>query len=132
MRPGGLEPPTNSLEGCCSIHLSYGRGNRSSNLTPRIVTEHTTARVHPSVWTTGSFAARRAGKKPSLTAIPTVKTSPAKSSWVSRGRRRLGTIQREGAIPRPLPRREDERTAAGYQCEPVRAAVSSVVLPTEL
>ena len=26
MRPGGLEPPTNSLEGCCSIHLSYGRG----------------------------------------------------------------------------------------------------------
>ena len=27
MRPGGLEPPTNSLEGCCSIHLSYGRGS---------------------------------------------------------------------------------------------------------
>src|SRR5262245_51292537 len=25
MRPGGFEPPTNSLEGCCSIHLSYGR-----------------------------------------------------------------------------------------------------------
>src|SRR5258705_6498948 len=25
VRPGGLEPPTNSLEGCCSIHLSYGR-----------------------------------------------------------------------------------------------------------
>src|SRR5688572_31602779 len=25
MRPGGLEPPTNSLEGCCSIQLSYGR-----------------------------------------------------------------------------------------------------------
>jgi hypothetical protein len=22
--PGGLEPPTNSLEGCCSIQLSYG------------------------------------------------------------------------------------------------------------
>jgi hypothetical protein len=22
--PGGLEPPTNSLEGCCSIRLSYG------------------------------------------------------------------------------------------------------------
>src|SRR5882724_6825971 len=28
MRPGGFEPPTNSLEGCCSIHLSYGRGIR--------------------------------------------------------------------------------------------------------
>ncbi len=27
MRPGGFEPPTNSLEGCCSIHLSYGRAN---------------------------------------------------------------------------------------------------------
>ena len=27
MRPGGFEPPTNSLEGCCSIHLSYGRQN---------------------------------------------------------------------------------------------------------
>src|SRR5882762_11456626 len=27
MRPGGFEPPTNSLEGCCSIHLSYGRGS---------------------------------------------------------------------------------------------------------
>ena len=27
MRPGGFEPPTNSLEGCCSIHLSYGRRN---------------------------------------------------------------------------------------------------------
>src|SRR6267378_1314781 len=26
VRPGGFEPPTNSLEGCCSIHLSYGRG----------------------------------------------------------------------------------------------------------
>src|SRR3989449_5562588 len=25
MRPGGFEPPTNSLEGCCSTHLSYGR-----------------------------------------------------------------------------------------------------------
>jgi hypothetical protein len=25
VRPGGLEPPTHSLEGCCSIHLSYGR-----------------------------------------------------------------------------------------------------------
>ena len=25
MRPGGFEPPTNSLEGCCSVHLSYGR-----------------------------------------------------------------------------------------------------------
>ena len=24
--PGGLEPPTNSLEGCCSIQLSYGAG----------------------------------------------------------------------------------------------------------
>jgi hypothetical protein len=22
--PGGLEPPTFSLEGCCSIRLSYG------------------------------------------------------------------------------------------------------------
>src|SRR5213596_2934672 len=29
--PGGFEPPTNSLEGCCSIHLSYGR-QRSTNL----------------------------------------------------------------------------------------------------
>ena len=28
MRPGGLEPPTNSLEGCCSIHLSYGRDTK--------------------------------------------------------------------------------------------------------
>src|SRR5205814_7977295 len=27
MRPGGFEPPTNSLEGCCSIHLSYGRAD---------------------------------------------------------------------------------------------------------
>src|SRR5260370_39058908 len=25
MRPAGFEPATNSLEGCCSIHLSYGR-----------------------------------------------------------------------------------------------------------
>ena len=25
--PGGLEPPTNSLEGCCSIQLSYGAEN---------------------------------------------------------------------------------------------------------
>jgi hypothetical protein len=25
MRPGGFEPPTHSLEGCCSIQLSYGR-----------------------------------------------------------------------------------------------------------
>ena len=25
MRQEGLEPPTHSLEGCCSIHLSYWR-----------------------------------------------------------------------------------------------------------
>jgi hypothetical protein len=25
MRPAGFEPATHSLEGCCSIHLSYGR-----------------------------------------------------------------------------------------------------------
>ena len=25
VRPAGLEPATHSLEGCCSIHLSYGR-----------------------------------------------------------------------------------------------------------
>jgi hypothetical protein len=24
--PAGLEPATNSLEGCCSIQLSYGAG----------------------------------------------------------------------------------------------------------
>src|SRR5438093_7981101 len=33
VRPGGFEPPTNSLEGCCSIHLSYGGGSRPNNLT---------------------------------------------------------------------------------------------------
>jgi hypothetical protein len=26
--PEGLEPPTNSLEGCCSIQLSYGTSSR--------------------------------------------------------------------------------------------------------
>jgi hypothetical protein len=25
MRPAGFEPATHSLEGCCSIQLSYGR-----------------------------------------------------------------------------------------------------------
>src|SRR2546427_13245402 len=33
MRPGGFEPPTNSLEGCCSIHLSYGRAITLQQLT---------------------------------------------------------------------------------------------------
>ena len=28
--PEGLEPPTNSLEGCCSIQLSYGTLRRTS------------------------------------------------------------------------------------------------------
>src|SRR6266536_4097146 len=27
--PGGLEPPTNSLEGCCSVQLSYGADGKS-------------------------------------------------------------------------------------------------------
>src|SRR4051812_8916989 len=27
MRPAGFEPATHSLEGCCSIHLSYGRSS---------------------------------------------------------------------------------------------------------
>jgi hypothetical protein len=31
MRPGGFEPPTHSLEGCCSIQLSYGRRACRSN-----------------------------------------------------------------------------------------------------
>ena len=25
VRPEGVEPPTHSFEGCCSIQLSYGR-----------------------------------------------------------------------------------------------------------
>src|SRR5881296_911482 len=33
VRPGGFEPPTNSLEGCCSIHLSYGRVMARQQLT---------------------------------------------------------------------------------------------------
>src|SRR6266536_1541472 len=32
VRPGGFEPPTNSLEGCCSIHLSYGRARTEPRL----------------------------------------------------------------------------------------------------
>ena len=32
MRPAGLEPATHSLEGCCSIHLSYGRVLLDNNL----------------------------------------------------------------------------------------------------
>src|SRR6266542_606055 len=35
VRPGGFEPPTNSLEGCCSIHLSYGRALFHNNLMRR-------------------------------------------------------------------------------------------------
>jgi hypothetical protein len=31
-RQGGLEPPTHSLEGCCSIHLSYWRFENSSEV----------------------------------------------------------------------------------------------------
>ena len=32
-RQGGLEPPTHSLEGCCSIHLSYWRFNHTGRTT---------------------------------------------------------------------------------------------------
>jgi hypothetical protein len=32
VRPAGLEPATHSLEGCCSIHLSYGRVLPFNNL----------------------------------------------------------------------------------------------------
>src|SRR5215217_6913206 len=35
--PGGLEPPTFSLEGCCSIQLSYGAGSRAKSTTCRRV-----------------------------------------------------------------------------------------------
>ncbi len=31
MRPAGFEPATHSLEGCCSIHLSYGRNGWKGN-----------------------------------------------------------------------------------------------------
>jgi hypothetical protein len=33
MRQEGLEPPTHSLEGCCSIHLSYWRSSRARRST---------------------------------------------------------------------------------------------------
>ena len=29
--PEGIEPPTHSLEGCCSIQLSYGQRSREKN-----------------------------------------------------------------------------------------------------
>ena len=29
--PEGIEPPTHSLEGCCSIQLSYGQRSRESH-----------------------------------------------------------------------------------------------------
>ncbi len=29
--PEGIEPPTHSLEGCCSIQLSYGQRSRELN-----------------------------------------------------------------------------------------------------
>ena len=29
--PEGIEPPTHSLEGCCSIQLSYGQRSREMN-----------------------------------------------------------------------------------------------------
>jgi hypothetical protein len=32
VRPAGFEPATHSLEGCCSIHLSYGRLLYGNNL----------------------------------------------------------------------------------------------------
>ena len=32
MRPAGFEPATHSLEGCCSIQLSYGRQTVDNNL----------------------------------------------------------------------------------------------------
>jgi hypothetical protein len=31
VRPSGLEPLTYSLEGCCSIRLSYGRSSMNNN-----------------------------------------------------------------------------------------------------
>ena len=34
VRPGGLEPPTDSLEGCCSIQLSYWRFTLAVSLLP--------------------------------------------------------------------------------------------------
>ena len=44
MRPGGFEPPAHSLEGCCSIQLSYGRLSltvlrceRAANIDARIL-----------------------------------------------------------------------------------------------
>ena len=44
MRPAGLEPATHSLEGCCSIHLSYGRVRLFNNLeeSARTATEFVT------------------------------------------------------------------------------------------
>ena len=37
VRPAGLEPATHSLEGCCSIHLSYGRVLSRNNLDDLVV-----------------------------------------------------------------------------------------------
>lgn len=34
--PGGIEPPTNSLEGCCSIQLSYGATARDRIISRQI------------------------------------------------------------------------------------------------
>ena len=30
--PEGIEPPTHSLEGCCSIQLSYGQRSREKDM----------------------------------------------------------------------------------------------------
>ena len=47
MRPGGLEPPTHSLEGCCSIQLSYWRVGTGCT-TPFATTEVGAAGFEPA------------------------------------------------------------------------------------
>ncbi len=67
--PAGLEPATNSLEGCCSIRLSYGAEGIFRQSATAVRTSSTVARMKRSV-IRGSFPGLRGAMRRSIRATP--------------------------------------------------------------
>ena len=99
-RQEGIEPPTHSLEGCCSIQLSYWRFFKKSGVRLLAASHHLGARNRGGRIRTGDLLLpKQARYRATL--------RPAKTRKVSRRHRKINSLRQQFATTLPPPARGD-------------------------